>query len=120
MGITARQIMTDYAHIPFEPAKNRILRDSDPRFVTMLERGSLSVELYRPVKQDHQQPHTRDECYVILDGCGLFDMGDETIEFRPGDFIFVAADIPHRFRDFGETMTTWVIFYGPEGGEAAD
>jgi hypothetical protein len=27
--------------------------------------------------------------------------------------------VPHRFRDFGESMMTWVMFYGPEGGEDA-
>ena len=54
----------------------------------------------------------------MTDGNGIFEMGDETVPFAPGDFIFVPAGMPHRFRDFGRSMTCWVIFYGPEGGEA--
>lgn len=44
--------------------------------------------------------------------------GGEVVPFEAGDFLFVPAGVAHRFVDFGESMTTWVIFYGPEGGEA--
>ena len=44
-------------------------------------------------------------------------MGDEIVSFGPGDFLFVLADLPHHFTDFGDTMSTWVRFYGPDGGE---
>ena len=30
--------------------------------------GSLVVEMYQPVTTDHQKPHDRDECYVIIEG----------------------------------------------------
>ena len=46
-------------------------------------------------------------------------MGDEIVSFGPGDFLFVPAGLPHRFTDFGDTMSTWVMFYGPDGGENA-
>ena len=44
-------------------------------------------------------------------------MGNEIISFGPGDFLFVPAGLQHRFTDFGDTMSTWVMFYGPEGDE---
>ena len=69
--------------------------------------------------EDLQQPHDRDECYFVTDGTGLFEMGNETVSFAKGDFIFLPAGMPHRFRDFGHSMTCWVMFYGPEGGETA-
>ena len=47
-------------------------------------------------------------------------MVDEIISFSPGDFLFVPAGLPHRFTDFGDTMSTWVMFYGPNGGENAN
>ena len=39
-------------------------------------------------------------------------MGDEIMSFGPGDFLFVPAGLPHRFTDFGNTISTWVMFYG--------
>jgi len=71
------------------------------------------------VTTDHQKPHDRDECYFIIEGHGKFEMGDEIISFGPGDFLFAPAGLPHRFTDFGDTMSTWVMFYGPNGGENA-
>lgn len=87
------------------------------RFYVAAERGQLAVELYEPIGHDPQEPHTRDECYVVVEGQGDFVMGDERIQFGPGDFLFVPAGMPHRFEHFGERLTAWVIFYGPEGGE---
>ena len=44
-------------------------------------------------------------------------MGDEIVSLGSGDFLFVLADLPHRFTNFGDKMSTWVMFYGPDGGE---
>ena len=81
---------------------------------------SLVVEQYQPVTTDHQKPHDRDECYVIIEGHGNFKIGDKIISFGPGDCLFVPSGLPHRFIDFGDTMSTWVMLYGPEGGENAN
>lgn len=107
-------------HIPLADAAAAIAsKADDERFAALGAHGSLTVEIYSPQEVDLQQPHGRDECYVVTDGSGLFDMGDETVAFAPGDFIFVPAGMPHRFREFGQSMTCWVMFYGPDGGEAA-
>ena len=108
-------------HIALGDARQRISDNPDePRFALLGSHGSLTVELYRPVLADLQQPHDRDECYVVTDGNGIFEMGHQTVPFAPGDFICVLAGMPHRFRDFGRSMTCWVMFYGPEGGEAGE
>ncbi len=78
-----------------------------------LERGSLEVGFYAPEDVDPQQPHDRDECYVIMEGSGRFRLGDETVPFGPGDLLFVPAGVPHRFLDFGKELRAWVIFFGP-------
>ena len=86
-------------------------------FVEVFAHGSLSVEYYRPKGTDLQQPHTRDEVYVVASGSGVLVNGDEREHFEPGDVLFVPAGRVHRFETFTEDFATWVFFYGPEGGE---
>jgi len=81
------------------------------------EHGTLQVKMYRPVEADLQNPHTRDEIYVIARGSGWFVNGLERHPFQPGDVLFVPAGVEHRFDEFTDDFCTWVMFYGPEGGE---
>ena len=60
-----------------------------------------------------------DEVYVVIAGRGKFLCDGETREFAPGELLFVPAGVVHRFLDFSDDFAAWVIFYGPEGGEAA-
>jgi len=83
----------------------------------VFEHGTLQVKMYRPPKQDLQKPHTRDEIYVIARGSGWFANGTDRYSFGTGDMLFVPAGIEHRFYDFSDDFCTWVMFYGPEGGE---
>ncbi len=87
------------------------------RFVELFRHGSLAVELYAPRGRDPQQPHTRDELYVVVSGRGTFFDGTSRRAVAPGDLIFVAAGVEHRFEDFSDDLAVWVMFYGPEGGE---
>ena len=89
------------------------------RFAKVLEHGTLSVELYAPIGHDPQQPHSRDELYVVQQGEGWFVNGDIRHRFQSGDVLFVPAGRVHRFENFTEDFAVWVIFYGPEGGEPA-
>ena len=91
-----------------------------PRFLTLFEHGSLQVELYAPRGHDPQQPHTRDELYVVAQGSGQFFNGETRRPVQPGDLLFVAAGRLHRFEDFTEDFAVWVMFYGPEGGEVSE
>ena len=51
-------------------------------------------------------------------GRGTFFDGSSRVSFQPGDLLFVAAGVPHRFEDFSDDLAVWVMFYGPEGGES--
>jgi mannose-6-phosphate isomerase-like protein (cupin superfamily) len=88
------------------------------RFVELLRHGTLSVELYAPRGRDPQSPHTRDEVYVVIAGQGQFRNGGTRRPFGPGDLLFVPAGVEHRFENFSDDLVVWVVFYGPEGGEA--
>jgi mannose-6-phosphate isomerase-like protein (cupin superfamily) len=93
------------------------LAKSGAEFVTLFSQGTLEIEIYRPVGVDRQQPHAKDELYVVIAGTGTFVHGGERTPFQAGDTLFVRARIPHRFEDFSSDFATWVFFYGPEGGE---
>ncbi|MEK7316742.1 MAG: cupin domain-containing protein [Candidatus Eisenbacteria bacterium] len=88
------------------------------RFASVFSHGTLQVEFYAPRGEDTQTPHTRDEIYVVISGTGKFLNGGSRRPFGPGDFLFVPAGVEHRFEDFSDDLAVWVIFYGPEGGEA--
>ena len=90
------------------------------RFRPAFRRGTLEVELYAPRGTDPQQPHVRDELYVVARGSGTFVHGDERTPFGPGDVLFAPAGLPHRFEGFSDDFHVWVFFYGPEGGEKAE
>ena len=95
----------------------RNIPDSGRPYHYPIRHGSMRVGVYAPRGRDPQQPHTQDEIYIVINGSGTFVKGDERRPFRPGDVIFVEAGVVHRFEDFSEDFETWVVFYGPEGGE---
>jgi mannose-6-phosphate isomerase-like protein (cupin superfamily) len=87
------------------------------RFATVFQHGSLLVEIYAPRGTDPQKPHTRDEIYFVATGSGEFVCSDTRQTFGPTDVLFAAAGVEHRFENFTDDLTVWVMFYGPEGGE---
>ena len=87
------------------------------RFATIFEHGTLAVEIYAPRDHDPQLPHTRDEVYFVAKGSGEYVCGETRQPFGPTDLLFAAAGVVHRFENFTEDLTVWVLFYGPEGGE---
>jgi mannose-6-phosphate isomerase-like protein (cupin superfamily) len=103
--------------VSLEDALARVPTDTGERFAAVLEHGSLQVEIYAPRGEDPQAPHTRDELYIVMRGSGVFLNGGVRQWFTRGDVLFVPAGREHRFEAFTEDLLTWVIFYGPEGGE---
>lgn len=104
-------------HLSVAQGLTQLPQPNGARFVTLFERGSITVELYAPRGHDPQQPHARDEMYVVVSGRGTFVCGGSRAPFSPGDFLFVPAGIVHRFEEFSDDLVVWVVFYGPEGGE---
>jgi mannose-6-phosphate isomerase-like protein (cupin superfamily) len=105
-------------HLSIADAAARIAHDATLRSLPLFRHGTLLVKYYAPRGSDLQTPHTRDELYVVARGRGYFrdDAGRRPI--APGDLLFAAAGTAHRFEDFSDDFGTWVMFYGPEGGEA--
>lgn len=96
----------------------RRLDEAAAPFVEVFGHGTLRVELYRPEGRDEQTPHDQDELYVVVAGAGSYACAGTRRPFGPGDVLFAPAGAEHRFEDFGPDFLTWVVFYGPKGGEA--
>ena len=94
--------------------KSEASLNETPTYKELFQYASLSVEIYKPVGKDLQQPHTRDEIYVIASGSGYFVNGDSRQPFEPGEVLFVKAGATHRFEDFSHDFSTWVFFFGPD------
>lgn len=107
------------AYLALADALARLTGPTGERSVELFRRGSLCVKLYAPRGRDPQEPHAQDEVYVVARGTGTFWDGEARRPVEPGTLLFVAAGRPHRFEDFTADFATWVLFYGPEGGERA-
>ena len=89
------------------------------RSALLMQHGSMKLRYYAPRGTDAQTPHDQDELYVIASGQGTFVVGGQRVPFGPGDVLFAGAHVEHRFEGFSEDFATWVVFYGPPGGEPA-
>jgi len=88
------------------------------RYALAFSHGSMSVGFYAPRGADLQGPHRRDEIYIIHAGVGQIRIAGEIHACAMGDVFFVAAGVEHRFEEFSADFATWVVFWGPAGGES--
>ena len=105
-------------NLTIDNALGQLPTASGEPFINLFNHGTLEIEMYAPKGHDPQQPHDKDEVYVIAKGTGWFVNGNSRHRFEPGQVLFVAAGVEHRFEDFSDDFSTWVIFYGPDGGES--
>ena len=99
-------------------ALESVAKSYDGEYAVLLEHGSMQLGCYKPQRIDKQRAHDRDEIYVIQAGSGVFFLNGDRRPFEPGEALFVPAGIEHRFEDFSDDFSAWVIFYGPSGGES--
>jgi mannose-6-phosphate isomerase-like protein (cupin superfamily) len=88
------------------------------RYAVGIEHGTMSLGYYAPINSDPQKPHKRDEIYIVQSGTSQFILENQNLNLTVGDAVFVPAGAVHRFTDFSADFGTWVIFWGPEGGES--
>ncbi|MBA3943772.1 MAG: cupin domain-containing protein [Herpetosiphonaceae bacterium] len=81
-------------------------------YVEVVRVPALSVGVYRlPVgATDHQQPHTEDEVYYVIQGRGWIRVAAEDREVATGAVVYVAAGVPHYFHTITEELAILVVF----------
>lgn len=104
--------------LPFREALRRIPSEGSP-FATLIEQSGLTVELYAPREVDEQEPHARDEIYIVARGGGELVLNGRRMPCAVNDLLFVAAHAPHRFEGFTDDFAVWVIFFGEEKTKAS-
>jgi mannose-6-phosphate isomerase-like protein (cupin superfamily) len=102
--------------VPLADFQRELAARSEPYWQGMAH-GSMRVLLFKPELRDVQEPHRQDEIYIVKSGTGTFSKSGEVRAFGPGDVIFVEAGAEHRFESFSDDFETWVVFWGPDGGE---
>lgn len=104
-------------HLTVAKAQECLESGASEQSTELLKLGSLTVRFYAPKIADRQQPHTRDEVYVVARGSATFRCCGKDIPVEQGDVLTVPAYQEHLFVNFSSGFATWIFFYGPEGGE---
>src|SRR5579862_8411203 len=86
-------------------------------FTDVIRHGSMIVKIFTPRGKDHQTPHEQDEIYLINAGRARFILEEKSEPVEPGDVLFVPARARHHFEQMSSDFATWVVFWGPAGGE---
>jgi len=71
-----------------------------------LQAGILRL---KPGERDTQEPHSLDEIYLVLEGDGFIEIGKKEYILKKDLFIFVPAEVKHRF--YGNTKEILVIYF---------
>ena len=74
---------------------------------------SMHYWLLKKDNKDTQNPHFQDEIYFILEGSGKIKIGENTINIKKGDVIFVPAYKEHHFLHLDSDLRI-LIFFGPD------
>ena len=89
---------------------------SSKMYREFLRVSSMSAGLYvLPAgATDPQRPHHEDELYYVIRGQARFRAGDQEQRVSPGNVLFVAAEVEHRFYDITQELAVLVFFAPPE------
>jgi mannose-6-phosphate isomerase-like protein (cupin superfamily) len=60
--------------------------------------------------------HREEEGFYILEGSATFQIGDQTVEAKPGDYLLGPRDVPHKF-DTGPEGCRMLFIMTPAGFE---
>ena len=81
---------------------------------------SMGLYLLAAGSEDHQQPHSEDEVYYIVQGRGQIRVGSEDRPVQAGSIVYVAKTVEHRFHTIAEDLQILVFFAPAEYSQAWD
>ena len=95
---------------------------SEPKVLLRSEEsgGHVSiVEFVAPPRWGgpHLHTHDFDEAWYLLDGELCFQVGDEVVTKRAGEFAFAPRGVPHTLANHGDEPARYVLVITPAGFE---
>jgi quercetin dioxygenase-like cupin family protein len=128
----------DHAHPeengPAWPANGFVVRDSEGavklinggfekmtvKVTTEMTDGALSLMDAEVAPGFGNKPHAHtaeDEAFYVLSGEFTFINGDQTVDAKAGDFLYVPRGTRHGFKNVSDTPARMLVFYTPAGAE---
>ena len=95
-----------------EVLKEKLDKSKSASFKEFLNKDSMTCGMYHLAKgaKDMQTPHDEDEIYYVLEGRARLQVGEKTIDVKPGMLLFVQASEEHSFFEIEQDMTLLVVF----------
>ncbi|GAB4471670.1 MAG: hypothetical protein Kow00124_08970 [Anaerolineae bacterium] len=89
----------------------------DKHYKATLFQGShlmVGVNCLEPGQVQPVHDHSgADKAYCVIEGIGVFMVGDETFEGHPGDVIWAPAGVPHGVENRGAARLTLLVMIAP-------
>ena len=104
-----KSILSHVGEIPEKGLKATLFRS---------ERVMVGVNALNPggVQASHRHAG-QDKFYLVQEGRGRFEVGEESFEGGPGDVVWAPADVPHGVVNIGATRLVLLIGIAPEPPE---
>ena len=92
-------------------------RDADSGYREFLDVPALSLGMFSASAGDvdEQEPHDRDEVYVVLAGEAVLDVAGVPHAVSTGSVAYVPAGVRHRFAQVHTALRVLVFFAGTRG-----
>lgn len=84
--------------------------------INLYETANFFCDVYCLEPGQEQKPHTHDEAdkiYYVLEGRGLFLVGEETQELRQHQIVLAPAGAMHGVRNTSEARLILLVFMSP-------
>ena len=93
------------------------IRKDGSDLLKLSQYGNLTFDIFKPRGKDRQQPHDKDEIYMVISGKGILNSNNKRTNCNQGDILFVPAGTEHYFESFSSDFCTWAIFSNPVNAE---
>jgi hypothetical protein len=102
--------MATPARDPLSPQEARVM-------AIVWDKGAATAEEIGQALDGRLANATVRTLHVVASGRAAFVRAAERVAVAAGDLLFVPAGMEHRFEELSADFATWVMFYGPVGGE---